>query len=81
MSDNHERMIPAYTGQIGEVRLSLDLFRMARQIPPEFIRPELQDPNEPVRAWVSMYFIEHVGFTIELLSDAQVADWIVVREG
>ena len=62
---------PVIGGQIREVRISPNGLRLARRVPFAFTRDDL--------TWISLYFIEHVGLTVALLSDEDVADWLVLE--
>lgn len=55
-----------------EVRVSPNRLRVARRIPDQFARND--------RRWISMYFIDHIGLTIALLTDEEVTDWIQFGE-
>jgi hypothetical protein len=55
-----------------EVRVSPNRLRVARRIPDSFVRN-----NKP---WISMYFIDHIGLTVALMSDEDVADWVPLAE-
>lgn len=75
MIDNKEPPPAPCVGPVDEVRASPDRLRIARRVPEQFINP---DSDHPERHWLAVYFIEHVGLTVELLADEQVAGWDVV---
>jgi hypothetical protein len=58
-------------GEATEVRVSPNRLRVARQIPDSFVHEG--------RRWISCYFIEHVGLTVSLLTNEDVADWLTLE--
>ncbi len=57
-------------GEATEVRVSPDRHKVARQVPAQFVRDD--DPHQ----WLAVYFVEHVGLTVELLTDDDVSTWL-----
>lgn len=56
-------------GVVEVVRVSPDGHKVARLVP-----DDVRKPGTPQR-WLAVWFVEHVGLTVELLTDDQVADW------
>jgi hypothetical protein len=73
MSDNGSR-IPetseTMVGAVSHLRVSPDRLQIARPVPEQFIRDE--------RMWLSVYFKDGVGLTVELLSEEDVKGWTVL---
>lgn len=57
-------------GEVTELRISPDRLRSARPVPEPFVHEG--------RRWLSVYFMEHVGLTIALLTDEEVHTWQTV---
>jgi hypothetical protein len=70
MSDKNA---PTYVAPVEEVRVSPDGHMVARRIPFVFTRENAERPQ-----WIAMYFVEHVGFTVEIFDEQQMADWTVI---
>jgi hypothetical protein len=68
MSEEHS--IEPVAGEVTELRISPDLLRAARPVPEQFVREG--------RRWLSVYFMEHVGLTVALLTDEDVQHWRTV---
>lgn len=58
-------------GHVKEIRVSPERLRVARRVPDDLVHED--------KRWVSMYFMDMVGLTISLLSDADVEGWTVLE--